>query len=137
MTSTAAWAIEAHGVRKAFGDTHALDGVDLRAETGKVLALLGPTAHGQDDTRANPDDAPGGRRGRARVAGFDVVHDAAAVRSMIGLSGQFAAIDNLLTGRENLEMVGELYRLGRREARRRAAEALDQFGLAEAGDRLA
>jgi len=137
MTNTAAWAIEAKGVRKAFGDTHALDGVDLRAETGKVLALLGPNGAGKTTLVRILTTLLAADAGDARVAGFDVVHDAAAVRSMIGLSGQFAAIDNLLTGRENLEMVGELYRLGRREARRRAAEALDQFGLAEAGDRLA
>ena len=137
MTSTTTWAIEARGVRKAFGDTQALDGVDLRAEMGKVLALLGPNGAGKTTLVRILTTLLAADAGSARVAGFDVAHDAAAVRSMIGLSGQFAAIDNLLTGRENLEMVGELYRLGRRESRRRAAEALEQFGLAEAGDRLA
>jgi ABC transporter DrrB family efflux protein len=137
MTTTATWAIEAHGVRKAFGDTQALDGVDLRAETGKVLALLGPNGAGKTTLVRILTTLLAADAGSARVAGFDVAGDAASVRSMIGLSGQFAAIDDLLTGRENLEMVGELYRLGRSRARRRAAEALEQFGLAEAGDRLA
>jgi len=137
MTTTTTWAIEAHGVRKAFGDTQALDGVDLRAETGKVLALLGPNGAGKTTLVRILTTLLAADAGSARVAGFDVTRDAGAVRSMIGLSGQFAAIDDLLTGRENLEMVGELYRLGRREARRRAAEALEQFGLADAGDRLA
>jgi len=134
---TTTWAIEAHGVRKAFGDTQALDGVDLRAETGKVLALLGPNGAGKTTLVRILATLLAADAGSARIAGFDVADDPGGVRSMIGLSGQFAAIDDLLTGRENLEMVGELYRLGRREARRRASEALDQFGLAEAGDRLA
>jgi ABC-2 type transport system ATP-binding protein len=137
MTTPATWAIEAHGVRKAFGDTQALDGVDLWAETGKVLALLGPNGAGKTTLVRILTTLLAADSGSARVAGFDVARDAASVRSMIGLSGQFAAIDDLLTGRENLEMVGELYRLGRSAARRRAAEALEQFGLAEAGDRLA
>jgi len=124
-------------VRKAFGDTQALDGVDLRAETGKVLALLGPNGAGKTTLVRILATLLAADAGSARIAGFDIADDPGGVRSMIGLSGQFAAIDDLLTGRENLEMVGELYRLGRREARRRASEALDQFGLAEAGDRLA
>ncbi len=137
MTEMATQAIEAHGVRKAFGETQALAGVDLTAETGRVLALLGPNGAGKTTlvriltTLLAPD------AGSARVAGLDVVRDAPKVRSMIGLSGQFAAIDDLLTGRENLEMVGELYQLGRGEARRRAAQALEQFTLADAADRLA
>jgi len=135
MTPT--WAIEARDVRKAFGQTKALDGVDLTAETGKVLALLGPNGAGKTTLVRILTTLLAADSGSARVAGFDVARDPAAVRSMIGLSGQFSAIDDLLSGRENLEMVGELYRLGRREARRRAAESLEQFGLADAGDRLA
>ena len=129
--------IEVHEVSKAFGATRALIDVNLEAEAGRVLALLGPNGAGKTTlvrilaTLLRPD------AGFARVAGYDTVRDAAAVRSVIGLSGQFAAIDDLLTGRENLEMVGQLYQLERLEARRRAQQALEDFGLAEAGDRLA
>jgi ABC transporter DrrB family efflux protein len=137
MTEKATRAIEAHGVRKAFGDTQALAGVDLTAETGRVLALLGPNGAGKTTLVRILTTLLTADAGSARVAGFDVVCAAASVRSMIGLSGQFAAIDDLLTGRENLEMVGELYQLGRGEARRRSAEALEQFRLADAADRLA
>ncbi len=129
--------VEAHGLSKAFGPTQALAGVDLEAEAGQVLALLGPNGAGKTTlvriltTLLKPDG------GWARVCGLDVVCDAPAIRPFIGLSGQFAAIDKLLTGRENLEMIGQLSRLGRREARRRGDEALQQFGLSEAADRLA
>lgn len=129
--------IEARGIRKAFGETQALAGVDLTAQAGRVLALLGPNGAGKTTlvrvltTLLRADD------GWARVAGFDVQRDAAALRAAIGLSGQFAAIDALLSGRENLEMVGELYHLERSEARRRADEALERFGLAGAADRRA
>jgi daunorubicin resistance ABC transporter ATP-binding subunit len=136
MTETA-HAIEACGVRKAFGETKALAGVDLIAEAGRVLALLGPNGAGKTTLVRILTTLLVADAGSARVAGYDVVRDAVAVRSVIGLSGQFAAIDDLLTGRENLEMVGELYRLGRGEARRRAAQALEQFRLADAADRLA
>jgi ABC-2 type transport system ATP-binding protein len=129
--------IEVHGLAKSFGTTRALAGVDLIAKAGRVFALLGPNGAGKTTlvriltTLLKPD------AGWARVVGLDVLRDAAAVRSVIGLTGQFAAIDLLLTGRENLEMVGELCHLGRREARRRAAESLDEFSLADAADRLA
>jgi ABC-2 type transport system ATP-binding protein len=129
--------IEAQGIEKSFGATRALDGVEFAAEAGRVLALLGPNGAGKTTlvriltTLLQPD------AGWARVAGLDVVRDAAAVRSVIGLSGQFAAIDDLLTGRENLQMVGELYHLSRRDAHDRANGLLEQFGLGEAADRLA
>jgi ABC-2 type transport system ATP-binding protein len=129
--------IEAQGIEKSFGATRALDGVEFAAEAGRVLALLGPNGAGKTTlvriltTLLLPD------AGWARVAGLDIVRDAAAVRSVIGLSGQFAAIDDLLTGRENLQMVGELYHLSRRDARDRANGLLEQFGLGEAADRLA
>lgn len=129
--------IEARGIHKAFGKTQALAGVDLTAEAGRVLALLGPNGAGKTTlvriltTLLRADD------GWAQVAGLDVQRDAAALRSVIGLSGQFAAIDELLSGRENLEMVGELYHLDRREARRRADEALERFHLEDAADRRA
>ena len=137
MTKTATQAIEAHGIRKAFGETQALAGVDLTAETGRVLALLGPNGAGKTTLVRILTTLLAADAGSARVAGFDVQHDAVAVRSMIGMSGQFAAIDDLLTGRENLEMVGQLYQLSRGEARRRATQTLEQFRLADAGDRLA
>jgi ABC-2 type transport system ATP-binding protein len=130
-------AIEVEGVSKSFGTTHALAGVSLRAEEGQVLGLLGPNGAGKStlvrilSTLLRPDS------GLARVAGFDVVRDARALRSHIGLAGQSAAVDALLTGRENLELVGRLYHLGPGERRRRAQETLERFGLTAAGDRLA
>jgi ABC-2 type transport system ATP-binding protein len=129
--------IEVQGIEKSFGSTRALDGVEFVAETGRVLALLGPNGAGKTTlvriltTLLRPD------AGWARVAGLDTVNDAAALRSVIGLSGQFAAIDDLLTGRENLQMVGELYHLTRRDAQNRAKVLLEQFTLDEAADRLA
>jgi ABC-2 type transport system ATP-binding protein len=133
MTDTAA--IEVEGLRKRFGDVVALDGLDLIAPEGNVLALLGPNGAGKTTlvralaTLVKPD------AGRATVLGRDVVAEPFAVRRQIGLAGQFAAVDEILTGRENLKMVGKLYRLGRREARQRAAEVLERFGLSEAADR--
>jgi len=132
MTST----IEVEQVSKRFGATQALAGVDLVAQEGRVLALLGPNGAGKTTlvrilaTLLRPDE------GRATVAGCDVVRDAADVRAQIGLTGQFAAVDELLTGRENLELVGLFYRLSRAERRRRAQEVLERFSLADAGDQL-
>jgi ABC-2 type transport system ATP-binding protein len=129
-------AIEVEHVTKRFGTTVALDSVDLLAESAKVLGLLGPNGAGKTtlirilSTLLRPDS------GRARVEGHDVVEDAAAVRFLIGLAGQYAAVDELLTGRENLELVGLWYHLDRREYERRAAAALERFGLSAAGDRL-
>lgn len=134
MTTSAAIVVE--GVTKRFGSTQALAGVDLIGESGRVLALLGPNGAGKTtlvrvlSTLLKPD------RGRATVAGFDVVRDAARLRSLIGLAGQFAAVDEKLTGRENLELVGRLYHLDRDERQRRAQDVLDRFGLTEAADRL-
>jgi ABC-2 type transport system ATP-binding protein len=128
-------AVEASGLEKAYGPTRALDGLDLEVETGAILGLLGPNGAGKTTTvrvlttLLRPD------RGTARVAGHDVVTKAAAVRRSIGLTGQYAALDESLTGRANLIMIGQLCRLSRREARRRAAELLEQFDLADAGDR--
>ncbi len=128
--------IEVEAVVKRFGATQALAGVDLAVEHGQVLALLGPNGAGKTTlvriltTLLKPDG------GQARVAGFDVVTDAAALRSVIGLAGQYAAVDELLTGRENLELVGLWYHLDKREYRRRAQEVLERFALTDAGDRL-
>ena len=129
--------IEADGIRKRFGRVQALDGVDLRARAGSVLALLGPNGAGKTTmvrilaTLLEPDE------GTARVAGLDVVRDAATLRARIGLAGQYAAVDENLTGFENLEMVGRLYHLGRRQARERAEELLERFELTDAGGRAA
>jgi len=129
-------AIEAAGLRKRYGSVVALDGVDLRAETGIVLGLLGPNGAGKTTavriltTLLAPDE------GTARVAGVDVLGEPARLRERVGLAGQYAAVDENLTGFENLEMVGRLYHLGRHEARSRARELLAEFDLADAGGRL-
>jgi ABC-2 type transport system ATP-binding protein len=129
-------AVETASLHKRYGDVHALRGVDLRVDAGSVFGLLGPNGAGKTTavriltTLLLPDE------GWARVAGLDVVRDAAKVREHIGLAGQYAAVDENLTGFENLEMVGRLYHLGRRVARARARELLADFDLSEAGDRL-
>ncbi|MFF8670266.1 ATP-binding cassette domain-containing protein [Streptomyces sp. NPDC015242] len=131
-----AGAIHATGLVKTFGDVRAVDGVDLDVPEGSVLGLLGPNGAGKTTivrlltTLLRPD------AGTATVAGHDVVRDPDSVRLAIGLSGQFAAVDDRLTGRENLRMIGELYGLRSRPARRRADELLDRFDLAGAADRV-
>ena len=128
--------VETHGLRKSYGDTHALRGVDLAVEPGTIFGLLGPNGAGKTTavriltTLLRPD------AGSARVAGLDVVADADRLRERIGLAGQYAAVDENLTGFENLEMVGRLYHLGRRHSRERSRELLEAFDLADAGDRL-
>jgi ABC-2 type transport system ATP-binding protein len=129
-------AIEVRDLRKAFGDVQALCGIDLSAPPGTVLGLLGPNGAGKTTavrilTTLLPPDG-----GTARVAGLNVVEDAAALRARIGLAGQYAAVDENLTGFENLEMVGRLYHLGRGASRERARELLDRFALTDAGDRM-
>jgi ABC-2 type transport system ATP-binding protein len=129
-------AIVAEGLGKRFGDVTAIDGVDLELPAGGVLAVLGPNGAGKTTmvrilaTLLKPD------RGRARVAGFDVARNPAAVRRLIGLSGQYAAVDPFLTGQENLVMIGRLYGLARRQARRRAGDLIDVLDLAGAAGRL-
>ncbi|SEO78853.1 ATP-binding cassette domain-containing protein [Trujillonella endophytica] len=130
-------AIVVEGLVKRFGATTALAGVDLTVPEGSVLGLLGPNGAGKTTvvrilaTLLQPTE------GRAEVVGLDVVRDAARVRAAIGLTGQYAAVDEYLTGFENLEMVGRLYRLGRREARARATELLERFDLVAAASRPA
>jgi ABC-2 type transport system ATP-binding protein len=128
-------AIEAAGLVKTFGSTTALAGLDLAVRPGEILGLLGPNGAGKTTTvrvlatLLRPD------QGTARVAGLDVVTRAADVRPLIGLTGQYAALDEYLTGRANLIMIGQLGRLSRREARARAGELLDRFDLTGAADR--
>jgi len=128
--------IEVEQLTKRFGPLLVLDSVDLRAQKGQVVALLGPNGAGKTTfvriltTLLMPDG------GQARVAGYDVVAQATALRPLIGLAGQYATIDELLTGRENLELVGLWYHLPKRDYRRRAQEALERFSLTDAGDRL-
>jgi len=123
-------------LRKSYGKTLALDGLDLRVEEGTILGLLGPNGAGKTTvvriltTLLSPD------AGRAEVAGLDVVRQADELRSRIGLTGQYAAVDEYLTGRENLEMVGRLYHLPKKVARRRADELLERFDLVDAASRL-
>ncbi|MFE3166871.1 ATP-binding cassette domain-containing protein [Streptomyces sp. NPDC059224] len=130
-------AIYAEGLVKTFGDVRALDGVDLDVPEGTVLGLLGPNGAGKTTTvrclttLLRPDS------GKAVVAGLDVVGQPDAVRRSIGLSGQFAAVDEYLTGRENLQMVGRLYQMGAKQAKARAVELLEQFHLTDAADRPA
>jgi ABC-2 type transport system ATP-binding protein len=129
------YAIEAEGLVKVFGQTRALDGIDLQVGAGTILGMLGPNGAGKTTTvrvlttLLRPDS------GTARVAGYDVRAEAAQVRREIGLTGQYAALDESLTGRANLIMVGQLCRLSKKQARDRAAELLDEFDLTAAADR--
>ncbi|MGI8860414.1 MAG: ATP-binding cassette domain-containing protein [Rubrobacteraceae bacterium] len=129
-------AILAEGLEKSYGKTHALDGLSLSVEEGTVLGVLGPNGAGKTTavriltTLLKPD------AGRAEVAGLDVLKQADELRSRIGLTGQYAAVDEYLTGRENLEMVGRLYHLPGKQARKRANELLERFDLTDAASRL-
>ena len=130
-------AVRVEGVVKRFGATVALDGAGLEVPAGMVFGLLGPNGAGKTTlvrilaTLLAPD------AGRVEVFGHDVAREPAAVRELLGLTGQFAAVDELLTGRENLEMFGRLFKLSREEAHRRAGELLERFDLAQAADRPA
>ncbi len=132
MTSMA---IRAEGLVKRYGDVTALDGVDLAVPEGTVLGLLGPNGAGKTTavriltTLLRPD------AGRAEIAGVDVMAEPQRTRSLIGLAGQYAAVDELLTGRENLVLAGRLNHLGTSYARKRSGELLDRFGLTDAGGR--
>jgi ABC-2 type transport system ATP-binding protein len=125
-------AITATGLRKSFGDQLVLDGIDLAVPQGTVFALLGPNGAGKTTTIQILSTLIGADAGQAYVAGHDVAHEPDSVRAVIGVTGQFSAVDNLLTGEENLHLMADLRHLGRREGRRRAAELLEQFDLVEA-----
>ena len=133
MSERAAVLVE--GVKKRFGSVQALDGVSFRVPQGTVLGLLGPNGAGKTTmvriltTLLLPDE------GRAEVQGFDVVSDTDQIRKRIGLAGQYAAVDETLTGRENIELVGRLYHLPKPEARHRAQQLLHRFDLVDAADR--
>jgi len=128
--------IEVSGLVKTYGDVRAVDGVSFEVEAGTVFGLLGPNGAGKTTavrvltTLQSPD------AGEIRVAGIDAVSDAAHVRERIGLAGQYAAVDEVLTGEENLVMVGRLYGMSRREAKARAAELLGRFALEDAAKRV-
>ncbi|MEV6035748.1 ATP-binding cassette domain-containing protein [Nonomuraea sp. NPDC052116] len=127
--------VVAEGLHKSFGDTHALRGLNLSVPRGTVCGVLGPNGAGKTTavrilaTLSDPD------AGHARIAGYDVVREAGKVRARIGLAGQYAAVDEQLSGRGNLRMFGRLSHLSRREAHRRADELLERFGLMDAADR--
>ncbi len=129
-------AIEAEGLVKVFGETTAVDGIDLAVRTGTVYGVLGPNGAGKTTTirmlatLLHPD------AGTARVLGYDIVRQAAAVRGRMSLTGQFASVDEELNGRENLLLLGRLLGLAKRPARARADDLLDAFGLADAADKL-
>ena len=133
MTTTM---IEAVGLHKSFGETHALAGLDFDAKEGTILCMLGPNGAGKTTavriltTLTRPD------AGTATVAGIDVQRHPAEVRNKIGVAGQYAALDELLTGRENLEMVGRLYRVNAKDARSRATALIEHFELTDAADRV-
>jgi ABC-2 type transport system ATP-binding protein len=128
--------IVTEGLHKSYGQVHALDGLDLVAEEGSVLAVLGPNGSGKTTTVRILTTLLLPDRGRAEVEGLDVVKHAAAVRSRIGLTGQYAAVDESLTGYENLTMFGQLYHLSSAAAKRRASALLERFDLVEAASRL-
>ncbi|MEW2632447.1 ATP-binding cassette domain-containing protein [Streptomyces sp. NPDC048389] len=137
MTRTDKNAVEVRGLVKHYGETKALDGVDLDVREGTVLGVLGPNGAGKTtlvrclSTLVVPD------AGRATVAGYDVVRQPRQLRRTIGLTGQYASVDEKLSGRENLYMIGRLLDLSRKDARRRAAELLERFSLTEAAGRPA
>jgi len=128
--------IEAIGLHKSFGETHALSGLDFDVKEGTILCMLGPNGAGKTTavriltTLTRPDS------GTATVAGIDVQRNPAEVRNKIGVAGQYAALDELLTGRENLEMVGRLYRVNAKDARSRATALIEHFELTDAADRV-
>ncbi|MFD3706481.1 ATP-binding cassette domain-containing protein [Nocardia sp. NPDC058658] len=130
-------AITARGLHKAYGEHTVLDGIDITVAQGTIFSLLGPNGAGKTTTVQILTTLIGADAGEITVGGHDVVTDAAGVRRMIGVTGQFAAVDELLTGRENLQMMGDLNHLPKRETRSLATELLERFDLVEAADKPA
>ena len=125
-------AIVAAGLRKSYGDKIVLDGVDLQVGTGTIFALLGPNGAGKTTIVQILSTLIRADGGEVRVAGHDLVREPDAVRAAIGVTGQYSAVDKLLTGEENLRLMADLHHLSRAEGRRRAAELLEQFDLVDA-----
>ncbi|NIK55402.1 ATP-binding cassette domain-containing protein [Kribbella shirazensis] len=130
-------AIDVRGLRKSYGDKLVLDGIDLTVAEGTIFALLGPNGAGKTTVVRILSTLAAADTGEIRVAGHDLHSGPEAVRAAIGVTGQFSAVDGLMTGRENLILMADLYHLGKQEARRRADELLEQFDLVEAGQKLA
>jgi daunorubicin resistance ABC transporter ATP-binding subunit len=133
---TDAPAIEAHQLVKTYGDTRALDGLSLQAPAGSILGVLGPNGAGKTTAVRVLTTLTEPESGTARVGGFDVVADAAEVRRHIGVTGQYAALDECLSGKQNMVMVGQLTGLAKRDAKRRASELLERFELTHAAGRV-
>ena len=134
--ATATAAIAVTGLRKSYGEQLVLDGIDLTVHQGTVFALLGPNGAGKTTTVQILSTLIHADGGEATLAGHDLNREAARVREVIGVTGQYSAVDKLLTGRENLMLMADLYRLGRARAKARVAELLEQFDLTEAADKL-
>src|SRR5215831_11943956 len=131
MTATRT-AVSVTGLRKSFGDKVVLDDIDLTVAEGTIFALLGPNGAGKTTTVHILSTLITADGGEARVAGYDVARKPDAVRAVIGVTGQFSAVDNLLTGEENLLLMADLHHLSRREGRKRATELLERFELVDA-----
>jgi len=129
-------AVTIAGLSKSFGDKVVLDGIDLDNSPGTIFSLLGPNGAGKTTIVETLSTLLSADAGEVRIAGFDLVRQPDAVRGAIGVTGQFSAVDNLLTGEENLLLMADLHRLDRREGRRRASELLDRFDLVEAASRM-
>src|SRR5579864_1672517 len=136
-SNSSSYAIEARNLTKSYGKTRVLQGIDLQVERGTLVALLGPNGAGKTTTVRILSTLLAFDSGTARVYGHDVRTEADKVRASIGLTGQSTTVDELLTGRENLVMMGQLYRLTSASARARAQQLLEEFDLLDAADRTA
>src|ERR1700704_2762640 len=135
-TSTTPSALKVTGLRKAFGEKTVLDGIDLDVAEGTTFSLLGPNGAGKTTTVQILSTLLSADAGEVQVAGFDLAREPDAVRAAIGLTGQFSAVDNLLTGEENLLLMADLHHLDRRVGRRRTGELLDRFELVDAARQM-